>query len=90
MIPNNKIIDDCEIKLANKIRDDSFTKFCNENNCTDIIIAKRQIKEDKALNQKAKVITTKHKIDHIEVKRSYKGEIQCWHIIYKEIKKGVL
>ena len=37
MIPKNKIIDDYEIKLPNKIRDDSLIKFCKENNCNDHI-----------------------------------------------------
>ena len=78
MIPENKIIDDYDIKLENKIRDDSFTKFCQENNCEDII---ESIEIDKEGNQTPR----KHKIDYVKVKRSYKGELQCWNIIYKVV-----
>jgi hypothetical protein len=78
MIPENKIIDDYDIKLENKIRDDSFIKFCQENNCEDII---QTIQIDEEGNE----TPTKHKIDYVKVKRSYKGELQCWHIIYKVV-----
>ena len=80
MIPANKIIDDYEIKLPNKIRDDSLVKFCEENNCDDLIDS---IITDKAVNQ----TPTKQRIDHVIVKRSYKGELQCWHTHYKKVEE---
>jgi len=69
MIPENKIIDDYEIKLANKIRDDSFVKFCKENNCDDII-------ETVHTDEEGKKTPAKECIDYVKVKRSYKGELQ--------------
>ena len=78
MIPKNKIIDDYEIKLPNKIRDDSLIKFCKENNCNDHI--------DTILkDEKGNKTPMKHCIDYIKVKRSYKGELQCWQIYYKKV-----
>jgi|SaaInlStandDraft_7_1057024.scaffolds.fasta_scaffold236472_1 hypothetical protein len=78
MIPKNKIIDDYDIKLPNKERDDSFIKFCKENNCKDTVDS---IQKDEDGNE----THLQHCIDHVEVKRSYKGEIQCWHIHYKVV-----
>ena len=80
MIPNNKIIDDYEIKLPNKIRDDSLIKFCKENNCKDII---KTVHTDDEGNQ----TPTKHRIDYVKVKRSYKGELQCWQVYYVKVVK---
>ena len=78
MIPKNKIIDDYDIKLDNKIRDDSLLKFCKENNCNDII-------DTTETDEEGIQTPTKHCIDHVKVKRSYKGELQCWHIYYKKV-----
>tara|TARA_R110002110_G_scaffold117740_1_gene290856 strand:+ start:549 stop:785 length:237 start_codon:yes stop_codon:yes gene_type:complete len=78
MIPKNKIIDDYEIKLPNKIRDDSLIKFCEENNCDDLI-------DTIHTDEEGKQTPTKHCIDHLQVKRSYKGELQCWEIHYKKV-----
>lgn len=80
MIPKNKIIDDYEIKLPNKIRDDSLIKFCKENNCNDKI-------DIVHTDEKGKKTLTKHCIDYIKVKRSYRGELQCWQIHYSEVKQ---
>ena len=78
MIPKNKIIDDYDIKLPNKIRDNSFEKFCNENNCEDLIDA---TVTDEEGNKK----TVKNRISHVKVKRSSKGELQCWLIHYEQV-----
>lgn len=78
MIPQNKIIDDYDIKYPNKIRDDSFEKFCKENNCKDII-------EITVTDEDGNKTAVKNRIDHVKVKRSYKGEIQSWHIHYKVV-----
>ena len=79
MIPKNKIIDTCENKLENKIRDDSLIKFCNENNCNDII-------EYLYIDKKGVKTISKYKIENVTVKRSIKGELMCWETRYIEIK----
>mgnify|MGYP001585708873 CR=1 FL=1 len=79
MIPKDKIIDNCENKLKNKIRDDSFIKFCNENNCTDII--ENEYTDDDGIKTVSKI-----KIDSVTAVRNYRGELMGWETRYINVK----
>lgn len=74
MIKENQIIDDCNFKLDNKIRDDSLKKLCKEFDHNKII---------KSIDRKGKEV--KSKFHHIKILRSPKGELQAWEIHYKKI-----
>lgn len=74
-----KIIDNAEIKLANKVRDNSLAKAISNINETEIIKTKEF---DKKLN---KLVVIKRKFDYLRVIRNTKGEIVLWEIYYKSV-----
>jgi len=74
MIKENQIIDNYEIKLTNKKRDDSLKKLCKEFDHNKKIIT---------LDKKGKEI--KSKFDFLNIIRSSKGELQAWEIHYKKV-----
>jgi len=74
-----KIIDNSEIKLANKVRDDSFAKAISNINETEIIKTKEF---DEKLN---KLVVIKRKFESLKVIRNTKGEIVLWEIYYKAV-----
>lgn len=83
MIKQTRIKDLSEIKLDNKVRDDSLTKFCKEFDDNKIVVNTFSIfNED---GKKGKTKTTKTKFDYLNLIRSSKGELQAWEIHYKEI-----
>ena len=74
MIKENQIIDNYDIKLNNKIRDDSLKKLCKEFDHNKLVIT---------FDKKGKEI--KSKFDFLNLIRSPKGELQAWEIHYKKI-----
>jgi len=74
-----KIIDNSEIKFANKVRDDSLAKAISNINETKIIKTKEF---DKKLK---KFVVKQKKFDHLKVIRSPKGEVMLWEIYYNSV-----
>ena len=84
MIKDSDIVDNYEIKISNKLRDDSLTKFCNEYDTT-IINESEIIIYDEDGNDTGETKTIKEKFDFLSVVRSAKGELQAWQVNYKVV-----
>jgi hypothetical protein len=84
MISKSQIIDLSEIKISNKIRDDSLIKFCKEFDVDKIRESITQILDKDGVGTgKTKII--KSKFHHLNLIRSVKGELQAWEIHYKVV-----
>ena len=84
MIEDSDIIDNYEIKISNKLRDDSLTKFCNEYDTT-IIKESEIIVMDEDGNDTGETKTMREIFDFLNIVRSAKGELQAWEIRYKVV-----
>ncbi len=84
MIEDKDIVDNYEIKISNKLRDDSLTKFCNEYD-TKKIRTKTINVIDEDGKDTGKTKTIKEKFDFLSVVRSAKGELQAWQVNYKVV-----
>ena len=81
MIPENLIIDDYDIKTPNKVRDDSFQKFCDDMDIEAIMLNEIQTEVD----GETITTTTSHKFDKVTVKRNKNGEISHWQTAFKVV-----
>ncbi len=84
MIKDSDIVDNYEIKISNKLRDDSLTKFCNEYDTT-IINESEIIIHDEDGKPTGETKTIKEKFDFLNIVRSAKGELQAWEIHHKVV-----
>ena len=77
MIEPNQIIDDDEIKTPNKIRDDSFIKFCNEFDTEKVTTRTSDVLDD-AGNKTGETESFDDIFDYVKVIRNNKGELVLW------------
>ena len=84
MIKDKDIVDNYEIKISNKLRDDSLTKFCTEYDTKKIRIRTINVIDEDGKDT-GKTKTIKEKFDFLSVVRSAKGELQAWQVNYKVI-----